>query len=65
VFFQKVVRAAFSMRRKKMKNCLRPFLGDDPADMQARLLDAGIDLDRRAETLSLEEFYTLADILRG
>ena len=64
VFFQKVVRAAFSMRRKKMKNCLKPFLGDDPAEMQARLLDAGIDLDRRAETLSLGEFYALADVLR-
>ena len=64
VFFQKIVRAAFSMRRKKLKNCLKPFLGDDPAGVQAGLLAAGIDLDRRAETLTLDEFYTLADFLR-
>jgi 16S rRNA (adenine1518-N6/adenine1519-N6)-dimethyltransferase len=64
VFFQKVVRAAFSMRRKKLKNCLKPFLSDDPAGVQAGLLAAGIDLGRRAETLTLEEFYTLADFLR-
>ena len=65
VFFQKVVRASFSMRRKKLKNCLKPFLGDDPAGTQERLSEAGIDLDRRAETLTLDEFYTLADFLRG
>jgi len=64
VFFQNVVRAAFSMRRKKLKNCLKPFLNDDPAGIQADLLDAGIDLGRRAETLTLEEFYILADFLR-
>ena len=65
VFFQKVVRAAFSTRRKKLKNCLKPFLSDDPAAVQAALLKAGIDLDRRAETLALDEFYTLADLLRA
>jgi len=64
-FFQKVVRAAFSTRRKKLKNCLKPFLGADPAAAQAGLLAAGIDLDRRAETLALDEFYTLADFLRA
>jgi len=63
-FFQKIVRAAFSTRRKKLKNCLKPFLVDDPAGVQAGLLAAGIDLDRRAETLGLDEFYTLADFLR-
>jgi len=65
VFFQKVVRAAFSMRRKKLKNCVKAFLGGDPVGAQDGLLEAGIDLGRRAETLSLEEFYTLADFLRG
>lgn len=63
-FFQKVVRAAFSTRRKKLKNCLKPFLGNDPAAVQAELLQDGIDLDRRAETLALDEFYSLADFLR-
>jgi 16S rRNA (adenine1518-N6/adenine1519-N6)-dimethyltransferase len=64
LFFQKVVRAAFSMRRKKLKNCLKPFLSDDPAGVQAGLLATGIDLGRRAETLTLDEFYNLADFLR-
>ena len=64
VFFQNVVRAAFSTRRKKLKNCLKGFLGDDPAEAQAGLLSIGIDLDRRAETLTLEEFYVLADFLK-
>jgi 16S rRNA A1518/A1519 N6-dimethyltransferase RsmA/KsgA/DIM1 with predicted DNA glycosylase/AP lyase activity len=52
------------MRRKKLKNCLKPFLSEDPAGIQAGLLDAGIDLGRRAETLTLDEFYSLADFLR-
>ena len=65
MFFQQVVRAAFSTRRKKLKNCLKSLLGDDPNGAQAGLLTAGIDLDRRAETLTLEEFYTLADFLRA
>ncbi len=65
VFFQKVVRAAFSMRRKKLKNCLKAFLGNDPAGAEESLLAVGIDLGRRAETLTFEEFYSLADFLRG
>jgi 16S rRNA (adenine1518-N6/adenine1519-N6)-dimethyltransferase len=65
VFFQKIVRASFSMRRKKLKNCLKPFLGNDLVAAQEGLLEAGIDLGRRAETLTLDEFYTLADFLRG
>ena len=64
VFFQNVVRTAFSTRRKKLKNCLKSLLGDDPAEAQAGLLSIGIDLDRRAETLTLAEFYVLADFLR-
>jgi len=63
VFFQKVVRAAFSTRRKKLKNCLKPFFEQPGTDSAAAT--AGIDLDRRAETLALEEFYALADSLRA
>ena len=64
VFFQNVVRTAFSTRRKKLKNCLKALLGADPATVLSGLLAAGIDLDRRAETLTLAEFYVLADFLR-
>jgi 16S rRNA (adenine1518-N6/adenine1519-N6)-dimethyltransferase len=63
VFFQKVVRVAFSTRRKKLRNCLKPLLMH--ADAYSAVSSAGIDLDRRAETLALDEFYRLADLLRS
>ena len=57
--FQEVVRAAFQMRRKTLRNALRA-LGD--ADRADRALgDAGIDPRRRGETLSIEEFARLAE----
>lgn len=56
--FRGVVRAAFQMRRKTLRNALRA-LGD--ADRAARALErAGIDPGRRGETLSIEEFGTLS-----
>jgi len=62
VFFQRVVRAAFSTRRKKLKNCLKPFFAQALAG--SAVATSGIDLDRRAETLTVDEFYLLADALR-
>jgi 16S rRNA (adenine1518-N6/adenine1519-N6)-dimethyltransferase len=57
--FQAVVRAAFQMRRKTLRNALRG-LGD--ADRADRVLSAaGIDPGRRGETLSIEEFARLAE----
>ncbi|MFA9410561.1 MAG: 16S rRNA (adenine(1518)-N(6)/adenine(1519)-N(6))-dimethyltransferase RsmA [Deltaproteobacteria bacterium] len=57
--FQAVVRAAFQMRRKTLRNALRG-LGD--ADRADRALSAsGIDPGRRGETLSIEEFAHLAE----
>ena len=57
--FQTVVRAAFQMRRKTLRNALRA-LGD--ADRATRALsDADIDPGRRGETLSIEEFAKLAE----
>ena len=52
-----VVRAAFSQRRKKLSNTLKP-LFDRPA-----LVAAGVDPDARAETLSLADFVALANAL--
>lgn len=55
--FRAVVRAAFQMRRKTLRNALRA-LGD--ADRASRALrDAGVDPVRRGETLSIEEFARL------
>lgn len=57
--FQAVVRAAFQMRRKTLRNAMRG-LGD--ADRADRALDeAGIDSRRRGETLAIEEFARLAE----
>ena len=56
--FFKVVRAAFSQRRKMLSNCLKSIV---PAGHTAGewLERAGIEASRRGESLSLEEFGTL------
>jgi len=61
-YFLRVVKAAFSQRRKTLRNSLRQL--DSPTERMAAVLDkTGIDLNRRAETLSVEEFAVLADFL--
>ncbi len=56
--FRRMVQGAFQMRRKTLRNALRP-LGDSTRLSQAAE-DAGIDLGRRGETLSVEDFGRLA-----
>jgi 16S rRNA (adenine1518-N6/adenine1519-N6)-dimethyltransferase len=58
-FFFKVVRTAFSQRRKTLSNSLKPF-GPAVRDMLAK---AEIDPQRRPETLSIEEFKRVAELL--
>jgi 16S rRNA (adenine1518-N6/adenine1519-N6)-dimethyltransferase len=55
-----VVRAGFGQRRKMLRNALAAQFGPDGL---AALEGSGIDLSRRAETLSLAEFARLADAL--
>lgn len=62
VFFR-VVRMAFSMRRKTMLNNLAAGLRIDREETQALLADAGITPEKRAEQLSMENFAALADAL--
>lgn len=57
--FSRVVRAAFGQRRKMLRNSLSS-LGTGLDEAAAR---AAIDLERRAETLSVEEFGRLSDAL--
>ena len=57
--FQGVVRAAFQMRRKTLRNALRGLRDAERADRA--LSTAGIDPGRRGETLSIEEFARLAE----
>lgn len=57
--FFRIVRAAFAQRRKTLANALKPVA----AEARDLLLQAGIDPVRRAETLSIEEFAALANLL--
>ncbi|AEG52698.1 MULTISPECIES: 16S rRNA (adenine(1518)-N(6)/adenine(1519)-N(6))-dimethyltransferase RsmA [Sinorhizobium] len=54
---EKVTQAAFGQRRKMLRQSLKPLGGE------ALLAKAGIDPQRRAETLTVEEFCRLANCL--
>lgn len=55
--FARLVTAAFSQRRKTLRNAVRALAGE--ADLAA----AGLDGTRRGETLSVDEFMSLADVI--
>lgn len=57
---RRVVKAAFSQRRKTLRNSLSS-LGCDKALIRQALEAASIEDSRRAETLSVAEFVALAD----
>ncbi|HLV78919.1 MAG TPA: hypothetical protein VKT32_01520, partial [Chthonomonadaceae bacterium] len=67
--FFHLIRAAFGQRRKTLLNALLRapasfglgFTTESRADAEALLARAGIDGNRRGETLSLEEFARLSD----
>ncbi|MFM7144523.1 MAG: 16S rRNA (adenine(1518)-N(6)/adenine(1519)-N(6))-dimethyltransferase RsmA [Alphaproteobacteria bacterium] len=61
--FRRVVRGAFSQRRKTLRNALRGAFGAEAA--QTLLERAGIDPGRRAQELDLREFAALAAAARG
>jgi 16S rRNA (adenine1518-N6/adenine1519-N6)-dimethyltransferase len=53
----RVTQAAFGQRRKMLRQSVKSLGGE------ALLKKVGIDPTRRAETLSVEEFVTLANII--
>jgi 16S rRNA (adenine1518-N6/adenine1519-N6)-dimethyltransferase len=57
--FFRLVRAGFSQKRKTLQNALRAFWRCAPAESATILNGAGIDATRRAQTLTIEEWYTL------
>ncbi|MBW2094886.1 MAG: ribosomal RNA small subunit methyltransferase A [Deltaproteobacteria bacterium] len=62
--FQKVVKGAFSHRRKTLINSLRSFFPSlDQEELHQCLAACKIDPRRRAETLGLDEFLCMADKL--
>ncbi len=60
--FEKLVKTAFSQRRKQLKNTLGG-LGLPPGQVEAALAGVGIDGTRRPETLTVQEFAALTNQL--
>jgi 16S rRNA (adenine1518-N6/adenine1519-N6)-dimethyltransferase len=56
-FTETICRIAFTQRRKKLRNSVKPFMRGRSDD------DCPLDLNRRAETLSPEDFVRLAAFL--
>jgi len=57
--FTQLVSQSFSMRRKTLRNCLKGLLDE------SQILSVGIDPGARAETLGLEQFAALANLLEA
>jgi 16S rRNA (adenine1518-N6/adenine1519-N6)-dimethyltransferase len=58
--FREVVRAAFAQRRKTLGNALAAGLGLSLGAVREAATTSGVDPGRRAETLTIEEFVSLA-----
>lgn len=61
-FLTKVIRAGFSMRRKTLSNCLKPF-GLSAEQLQFVYEKVGLDKSVRGESLSPEQYVNLANCL--
>ena len=61
--FVRVVKAAFSQRRKKIVNSLSHQMNISKKGLEGLLLEAGIEPDSRAEDVSLENYVFLSDLL--
>lgn len=62
--FFKTVKAAFAQRRKTLLNCLSAAFPYGKSEITERMLKAGIEPNRRGETLSIEEFAVLSELLK-
>jgi len=58
--FDHLVKAAFSARRKKIRNSLSGGLAREPREVEAWLEKAGIDPEARPESVTLQGYLTLA-----
>jgi 16S rRNA (adenine1518-N6/adenine1519-N6)-dimethyltransferase len=64
IFFQ-VVKAGFAGRRKKLRSSLAAGLRTDKASADQLLAKAGIDGDRRAQELSLQDWHKLYTVYKS
>ena len=58
--FFRLVKQAFSQRRKTLSNSLTGYKGLQKEDIEKILLKNGVDPKRRAETLSADEYIELS-----
>jgi 16S rRNA (adenine1518-N6/adenine1519-N6)-dimethyltransferase len=63
-WFKEVVKASFSHRRKTLINSLKHSGLPLPLLIEERMKAIGIDPRRRPETLSIEEFIHLSEVLK-
>ena len=63
--FFKVVKGAFSQRRKTVVNCLSGFFSMPKSDVTDILTECGIKPTARAEDLTLDEFGKIADAIEN
>jgi 16S rRNA (adenine1518-N6/adenine1519-N6)-dimethyltransferase len=62
--FFKLIKAGFSQKRKTLRNSLSAGLHIPPPEAADLLTRASIDPQRRAETLSIEEWENLSELLK-
>ena len=60
--FFRLIKAGFQHKRKTLRNSMAAGLGEKKADVEEMLQQAGIDPQRRAETLSLPEWIELTKV---
>jgi 16S rRNA (adenine1518-N6/adenine1519-N6)-dimethyltransferase len=63
-WFKKVVKACFGYRRKTLVNALKHSDLSLPASIEPKMKSIGIDPRRRPETLTIQEFISLAEVLK-
>ena len=63
IFF-KLIKAGFSQKRKTLRNSLSSGLHISPTNAADLLMSVDIDPQRRAETLSIEEWQTLSETIK-
>jgi 16S rRNA (adenine1518-N6/adenine1519-N6)-dimethyltransferase len=64
-WFRKVVKGCFSYRRKTLANALKHSELSLPESIELKMMAIGIDPRRRPETLTIQEFVSLAEALKS
>jgi len=63
-WFKRIVKGCFSYRRKMLINALKHSGISLPLNIEKRMEKIGIDPQRRPETLTIQEFVNLAEVLK-